>query len=222
MALHTRAQFADACGVNTNYINTYIGRGKIILSGEFIDDTILQNQDFLKKMQEKKAKKTAEPPPKTTPTPIEIVPEDPDFSLLTDKRSNKATPSKQTRSNHSGKYDLEQRKLEIEIEKREQEVEKLKTYNAKQAGELVPIDLVTQLVKVHNQSILSTQETTIEHVLIMFSGDFKLTDAQTADIRGKLKRLLNEGLDKAIENTKRSIISIVEEFSSVRGVGDHA
>lgn len=219
MALYTRAQFAKECGVSTNYINTYIGRKKVIPSGDFIDDEVLQNKEFKRKLQEKLASSgpvTSKEKPVTTRN---LEHKDPDLSKLNNTPERNRERNKE--NDYDDMFDLGQRKLKIEIEKREQEVEKLRIYNAKKAGELIPIDLVTQLVKVHNQSILTMQEITIESLLTIFSGDHKLTDAQTGDLRGKIKRLLNSGVEKAIQTTDKNLEKIVEEYSNARGIGDH-
>jgi len=53
MPLYTRKQFAELCDVTVNYLNVYIGRNKVILSGEYIDDSIPQNGYFLQKCLDK-------------------------------------------------------------------------------------------------------------------------------------------------------------------------
>src|SRR5688572_23421791 len=51
--LYKKKEFADLCGIPTNALAVYVQRNKVILSGDYVDDSIEQNRDFLKKRQEK-------------------------------------------------------------------------------------------------------------------------------------------------------------------------
>ena len=58
MALYTKIQFAELCGVSIQYINEYIKRQHLILSGDYIDNTIEPNISFQqKRLHKKKAEK---------------------------------------------------------------------------------------------------------------------------------------------------------------------
>ena len=69
MALYLRSQFADHCGIKRAYVTTYVGRGKIIMRGEYIDTDIRENREFMEQQLEKKAAKEAEAEAEASKTP---------------------------------------------------------------------------------------------------------------------------------------------------------
>ena len=79
MALYTKKQFAELCCVSSQYINEYLKRKHLVLSGDYIDDTIEPNLSFLKKRLDKKKAEMNRPLP-----PVEL-PKDFFDELMDDK-----------------------------------------------------------------------------------------------------------------------------------------
>jgi hypothetical protein len=52
MALHSKKEFAAICGLKTKNLAVYESRGKLVYTGESIDDGIEPNRSFLKKWTE--------------------------------------------------------------------------------------------------------------------------------------------------------------------------
>jgi len=65
MALHTKKQFADLCGITPGNLSNYASpkRRKVVYSGDYVEDTIEPNISFLKKCLHKKAEKNVPLPP---------------------------------------------------------------------------------------------------------------------------------------------------------------
>src|SRR4051812_3245402 len=71
MAFHTKKSFAEQCGMTSGNLSNNASRGKVIYSGELIDDTIEPNKSFLAKWSEKNRveKKPEVPTAATSPSP---------------------------------------------------------------------------------------------------------------------------------------------------------
>jgi hypothetical protein len=65
MALHTKKQFAKLCGITTKELSVYAGpkRRKVVYSGDYVDDTIQPNIDFLRTWLDKKKYEMNKPLP---------------------------------------------------------------------------------------------------------------------------------------------------------------
>lgn len=222
MALHTRNQFTEVCGLNPRLggdrgiIGKAIERGNIVLTAEgFIDDQEFKNVKFLEKYQLKAASRP----------PVETVEPNTDTSPLSDtKQPESKQPRKQ--SAYTPKIDGEAFKLDRELkvqelEKKAAETRLLHLKEQKQRGEVMPVDLVKQLFTTHSQSIITSQKDGIEQLLINITQEFRLSSEQLANLRGKMVVVLNNAVDKAGATTKRTMKTLVDDFTIKREVGEH-
>ena len=81
MALHTKKDFAELCGMTTKLLSVYASKNrcKVVYSGDYVDDKIEPNISFLRKWA---GKNKAE---KNTPLPPVELPEDFFDELMDDK-----------------------------------------------------------------------------------------------------------------------------------------
>lgn len=224
MAYLTKQEFAQKCGLTVSNLGNYIKRDKVKLSGEFVDDTLQINRDFLarrkellKKKQAKKVKKSSAngnglpnfvepdaPEPDTTPPNIDDDDEDEDDLETADK---------------DGLYEQKMR-AEIKRIKSVEELNRLKIQ--KQQGELIPSDLVKPLLSQLSLSISSGFKNAAEILITEISHKKKLTLEETADLRKRLINVTNDAVREGVLEAKRGASLIIETTKTTRGVGERA
>lgn len=228
MPLYTRAQFADLCKLNPDtsrpYLSTNIKRGKIILTSDgYIDDSDQVNQDFLKRCLDK-APASSEPIVKKNIEIVENTKIQAPAKIESTESSTNEQPQKdkkRTSSSEGGsKYELDIEKKELEIEKLRVDTRLQELKEEKIRGEVIPIALVKQLFSTHSQSIVTSQKDGIEFLLINIAKESVFTGDQLARLRGKMVEILNEATDKAVAATKRNMKSLIDEFSIKKEVGE--
>lgn len=208
MALHLKADFAKMCGLTTGNLTNYIKRGKVILSGDYVDDTIPVNKDFLGKRIDK-----AEPaPPKLhmlRPDPGE--PEIPDTGE--DDEGGEA-PGMENFFLLDKKYKAAQlKKVKVDTRLQELKEEKLR-------GELVPVELIKNLFRAYTQSIITANKDGIEELLINFSAEHRLRGDQLAALRGKVVGILNNSIDKSVAVAQKNLQAVINQVKVKRDVGE--
>lgn len=215
MGLHTRKQLAELIGLDYSdkndraKITMWIKRGNVIIDeNDLIDDTVSQNKYWIEKQSKLKKSNEVEKNP-------EVILQEPKENT---KKENKKSDKK---------LDWQQ-KLDLEIEKKALEIEKLKVDTRLQElkeekirGEVIPIAIVKTIVSTLSQAILTSQKDSIEAILINISKEARLSGDQLAGLRGKMVKDLNAGVDKAISIALRNLKALVEEFSIKKEVGEH-
>lgn len=222
MALHSRKQLAVICGLDYDKssdrgkIGMAITRGKIILSGDFIDDTISENARFIAVYQAKN--ENAEAIKEQVESNEDSVSKSPAY-----KQPEKKQPVPNVSAPKKGGdlFALDKLLKEQELEKKAAETRLLNLKESKIRGESMPTVLTQNLFMIHNQSVLTIQKDIIEDLFIEVAKEARLTGDQLARLRGKMTNTLNEGMVKAIAVTGKNIKSFMEEFSIKREVGEH-
>jgi len=208
MAFKSKKEFADACGMSTGNLSNYIKRLKVVLSGEFIDDTNPINIVFLEK--HKKSEETiqnVDAPPKIEPS-------------STQAQAPNVKPGK----NHEDarrSISLDNQIKQLEIEKKGEEITKLQLQNQKAQGDNIPTDLVREVFIRHSKSISSSFKSGVENLIIEFEKMANLTRVQTSKLRGDMINIINSSIENAVVESKKEIGNIVKEFSVKKGVGEH-
>ncbi len=198
MAHYTKKDFALLCGVKTNYLSNYIKRGKIILTGKFIDNKHPANAAFLQKYSEK-AKN------------IIVLP---DEKTKTDKEPDK------------GKMNLNQYGIDLEIKKADL-AKKLadKEYRQLQidkiTGNSIPVDLVQSMIYVLNKTFITVFKDGADSFLIEISKRKSISIHETAELKGLLIKIINLASQKTTIESKREMKIIVNNYSDQRAVGEH-
>ncbi|MCE3278006.1 MAG: hypothetical protein K0S44_197 [Bacteroidetes bacterium] len=211
MALHTKKQFAELCGLATNALAVYIKRQKITLTkDDKIDDSEEKNADFLKKRREKTGV--------VIPLKVEV-PEKKDASPTQDSsKKNKRTPA--SNGNLSG-YELDKELKQAELNKKIADTEHRQLQIEKLRGELIPTEIVKPLFIQHSESIKVAYNEASENLIVIISQKKQLSSVEVADLRKQLVSIVNKSVDAAIAATKKGIKNIVEEYSASKAVGEH-
>lgn len=209
MALHTKKDFATLCGLKTKDLSVYIKRKKVIVEGDFIDDKNNFNADFLLKFssREKKIVEIVTEPVKIVLPVVEI----------TEKNEKKPAKSRDKLS----AYELEREQKIWEIEKKEVDTRIALLKEAKMMGDSIPVDLVKGVVSQLSKAMISSFKDGADNFLIEISKRKGLSGTETAELHGALINIINQSSTNAIIESKKSIKSIVNEYSTKREVGEH-
>jgi hypothetical protein len=223
MALHTKKQFAELCGMKTGNLSNYEARGKVVYSGDYVDDTIEPNKTFLE-LRLASLSKTGpstkkEPPPAgekvTTSAPV----------VEKAKRPAPAAPKVEPPSESEGGqkgsiYQLTAQKLSSQIDKMSLEMDKLRLQNAKFLGEVVPAGLIKPCIIQHNQSILHQSKITIDKIVREIAKKKQFSADEVAELKKMYTAELNDMMKKATTVTIKALKSIIDDFAAKRSAGE--
>lgn len=212
MALHSKKQFADLCGIATNNLSVQIARGKVIVVNDLIDDTLEKNKSFFEKRASKK------PANSNQSASIEI-----NTSKITTESIVKPPQNlnELIAPSENQSYTESERQLKyLDTLKRAAEIEKLSLDVAKKKGEVIPSELVKPVFLQHNQSIITEFKNVTDEVIRMFAKKKSLSVNEVAEITGELTSCINNAMNKATTATVNAIDSIVNDFAEKKGVGE--
>lgn len=196
MARFTQKEFADECGVGTNYLSTYKRGGYINVSEDgTIDSEDPVNARFLEKRIGRAQRQKEEQQPKEAVDPI----------------TGGALPE----------YEESERLVKFwDSKKREKEVEKLQIEIDKKKGEVIPSELIIPLFLQHNKSIITSFNNVCNAILTEYAKKKDFNPDELSDMRGRMIASINEGIRDAQNLTKTVVKSIIEEYADKRGVGE--
>ena len=216
MALHTKKQFAQMCGMPTGRLSEYQSRGKVVYSGDYVDDTIQVNIDFFQKWSAKK---------KSGPESESEIPKEVASNVKTEyfaqtlqiaepipQKQKLGKINKPEQGYESRSDQLKNKNLEIKNRLLEQKIEKI-------LGETIPFDLVTQAgASAFRNGFIQVRDA-MEKRLTRWTSKF--TTQELADERKATLENLNEAIRIAIAEYKKSIAEIVAVNSNKKDIGEH-
>lgn len=224
MALYKKKEFAVMCGLTGGNLSNYIARGHVLLSGDYIDDGIEKNQFFLKKWQEKSTGRVMEAEQLTERVKEEKVevPKIPNVQPVNDPRTRapKIVPPKGDKD--SSYFDLDKERKMLDIQKQKLDIEKAQMALLKAHGQVIPTDLIKNLLAVHSKSITVSFKNACDALIIEISKKKGLDRNEVADIRKELITILNQAVTYSIALSKKDLKNIVQEYSIKKGVGEHS
>lgn len=186
--------------MNTRELAVYIKREKVFVTGDedLIDESIPQNASFMAKRAAKvtKEKKVKEKKAKVPPAEPAIDP-----AILETKRAQ---------------HELDQRKKQLEIDKLAKENAVLGINLDKRSGLLIPTDLVKTLFAQHSKAIIASFHQGVDNLLVEISSRAKFSREEMAALRGKVKEIINDSVDRSVEETQKSLTNMVSEHSDKR------
>jgi uncharacterized protein YcgL (UPF0745 family) len=194
MPLYTRVEFAKLCGIESGNLSNVIKRGNVVLSGEFIDDSIAVNRQFMQKRAQLLARKG--------------VPE------AVSKHDKVGKP------NLTDAHNLVDEKTQADIERIRTVTELNRLKIAKQEGENIPTELVMPLVAQFAHSMIGAFKNGMEAMLVEIGHKKKLTNAEMADLRKVLTATINRSAQEGVEDARKATGNIVNEFIEKRGKGE--
>jgi hypothetical protein len=213
MALYTRKDWGLMCGLSAGNLSNYIKRGKVLLTGELIDDSKPENEDFLKKFTEKKEEKYKDLGINTG----EISNEAP--------KSTKKEPVQRSKTTNEGEgeggFSLDRRLKAQELKKKEAETRLLNLKEEKIRGEHIPTELVRSIIIQQSQSFITAFKNGVEDFITIVAKAKGMNVNEVAEARGELTKVINLTANKAVEVAKKGIDNIVGEYAVKRDVGEH-
>lgn len=209
MALYTRSQFKKLCGLNNNSdITINIQRGKIVLSGEFIDDEIQPNRDFLRKRLEK-IKGNLEKETNLPPEPDVV------DSIRNSKTNTINLPD------YKSKYDIDTTKGKLINEKLQQEIALLQVKKQKAHGMVIPTDLVKNIFSQHTKTMLVEFNNAVDKIMSRIAKKYDLKNHELSEMRRSIIDDINISANRSVDESKSALANIVNQYSDHRGVGEH-
>lgn len=211
MALYKRKEFYQKCGVSKAYLTTYIGRGKVILTGKMIDDSLPENAYFMRVRLDKMEANGREEGSNILEKPSKP---------LTDKDVDGLEDSNLKDDKDGSLYKLTLEKKQLDIERAKEDIEIARLKKEKLSGDLIPTDLVKIVFATHSKSITINFHQAVENLLSQIAKQAGLERDQIAKIRGSLIGIINKGVKNAGVTSKKDLKNIVAEYSQKRGRGE--
>lgn len=219
MPLFSKKDFAELCFTNTSDLSNYIRRGHVVYDEEkeTIDSSDAKNAAFIVKRKQLQIQKTA----KSVVIPGADADE---LNSRTAKKKTEVTPKFDFPPEmlHSVKVSAEtDTKIKAAtLEKTENEIRLQQMKIEKQKGELIPTQLVKDLIAQHSKSITVSFRNGAENFLMDITKKAGLTIEQVAELRGKLVEIINIAVNDSIDTSISGLENIVEEYTQQRGVGE--
>lgn len=232
MSLFTKKEFGGLCGITTNVLAVYIKRGKVIASGELIDDSIPQNVAYLQNRQMRNAIRPVKPPkvvkapeyrdpvlpdpkPKPTPNPVPVPKPEP-------KPKPRPEIPDSVRKDAEDVFRLEKAQKTLQIDKTKTEIDILIDKREKQRGTLIPFDAVKIALGQHFRDMTLYIGQGIENLLAEVAHKAKLNLNDRTELHHSMERILNDSVDRAIDATNTNLRTMQKEYSLKKGVGEKA
>lgn len=205
MALYKKADFAKLCGLTTGNLTNYITRKQVIMVDGLIDDQESKNKLFLEKRKPREnTTETSNPPASSSEGHVSE----------TKKKGKKVETSDNTWA------ELEKKKLELEILKKTEEVEKLKNQNAKQQGDVIPYALIPPLFEQQARSFATNFRNGLELMLTKVQKMADLDRDQMAKLKTEQLEIINISINNSFDDMQKVVDKIAADFSQNKGVGE--
>jgi len=217
MPLHTKKQFADLCGIKTGDLSNYQKRGKVIYSGEYVDDSIEPNISFLKKALDKKNGQQTRVIVKeeTLPVTKELT----TLNILEPKIRTPKTPNvKPPKEKEVTGYNLANEKVALQIENLELKNREMEEKINTKLGNTIPKEPVVLSFQYINKNMCRNIKVGIENLITRYEKNF--TPAQFADIRAAIVKEINHAQINAVAESKKNIAEIILISSNKKEVGE--
>lgn len=133
-------------------------------------------------------------------------------------KSNSDAVAKDQKSDNI--YDLNTILKKKDIQKREQEVEKLRLQVAKLSGEMIPTEMAAQTIAQFSHEMMAASKIMMERTLLEWSKRKKFSRAEVAELKKLMINELNRMNETAVEEAKTSIADQVKELVETRGRGE--
>ena len=210
MALHSKKDFAETVGLKTNALAVYIKRKKIILSGDYIDDSLATNRDFI----EKRARVLLKNEVKGRPATRE--PQAP--NVKPPQTPKPPVPNVEEAEEEGGS--LFQKIERLKAAKLREEIELLKIKKHKLNAELIPTELVKPLFMQFSKSLTTAYQNELDSMLMEIAHKTKLSNKDRAYFKKRVIEVINQSNKEGVEDTKKNIKHIADQYAEVRGRGE--
>lgn len=222
MAFHSRQDFAKMCGIKTNELRMYIKRGKVIESGEYFNDQLPENIDFLNHRQlvmESKLIASAEGYVKPEPVAavkveVEVEKLKPVFvPKITEpvKRAQLIPVIKSAPELDGSVYGANLKKAQVSLSKVEIETKIKELEYEKLLGKNIPTEHVKVVITQLGKSFISNYKDGADSFLTEIGHRKKISSTDMAQLKLLLVEIINRSHEKAIEMAKAAVKNIIDE-----------
>jgi hypothetical protein len=232
MALHSKSDFAKLCGMKLSALSVYLGRGKVIPSGDYINDKLQVNKAF----QEKWAYKNLGIVPVQKIVPqifpsVEVKQNHVEVKINSEPIPNVKKPElnkKQRKPNTENSEflfvspinQMDMKIKEVELSRKEEDLEIAKLKRQKMAGEIIPVDLVKSVFSQLNKASQTAFKNAADDLLMEIQQVSGFGREKMAELRGKLVLLVNKAIEESCSIAIDSVDSIVDEYREIRQQGE--
>lgn len=210
MPLFTKSQFAKHCGKQNAHVSMAISRGRLVLSGDYIDSELPENKLVMEKWRASAgldSSDTTTPATKTTPTdPKNIA--DPVKPAPAAPTVTGPAPAKRSIS------ELEAEKKRAEIEWKKEKTKETALKNAKLRGELIPTNMVLDVVAMLGHSFQMQYEQGATAFVLDLVHKLKVSPEIEGEIKEKLVELINISHKKAVDEAKTGVKNVISAVSA--------
>lgn len=218
MALHSKKDFAEMCGLTTGNLSVYEARRKVVYSGDYIDDSIELNRLFLDKRRRLQAKKSPErpteppksdPPPPAPPKvekPAPTRPKPPRVVQLTDTGAGLIAEDAE-------KARLTNEKLQLANEFMRKRLEKL-------MGESIPTELVKAIIAQLGRSFPTEYRNLWDQTMADLAKKYNMSFEDEAKYRAIGIESINKFTERAVAEAGRELKNLIQQISEKREVGE--
>ena len=210
MALHKKSEFARYIGKPISYVSTNISRGNIILSGNYIDDSLEKNAAMVKKWRGKSGKTSST---KASKAPKVEKPKPP----APPSAPNVADPN----PIDSDAYEIEKQTKLAELRRKESAAMLNELRAAKMRGESIPTDLVMNVFSMLGQQFQHTYKDSSNAIISEIAHRAKLPPELVGEFRALLIQAINKAHETAILQTEKILKNIIDDsLASMENEGD--
>lgn len=234
MALVSRTEFAEICGVSTGYVNMYVKRKKItVLPTGQIDTENPLNIAFKrnlianrnkgvreKRIIEKKKVEIKESIEK------QIAEQYKDIVQTVEVFTPKETPKQRKQREKQNESDAEAlswdlRKKIADTLKAERSAEKEQLAVEKLMGNLMPVDMVEQITRVNTQDIFKSFENELVNLGSIYCDILAGGDRdKLAELIKKIRQKLEFVIQKTEKSSLQEIENVIQDYAEVRSRGE--
>jgi len=217
---YKQAELARVIGASSAAISKAVKNGELIRTGKLIDLANTHNYNRIREMHRNAMEQKAEQPQKKLTT--------------TTSAQNQLTPIRDNYPEHeapqldnvqfdddipTSKHALDIYQRKLTAQKTKEEVEKLRIQNAKANAEVIPTDLVQDVITRFNKNMITAFHNLAEQRISILAKKYKLSNADIASERGILIEQVNQASKEGIEISLKEVNVIADEYAAKRGVG---
>jgi len=206
MPLYTKKDFAKHCAKSPAHVSMAITRGKIILSGDYIDSNIPENKELMNKWRVAEGMEPIEDHPQKQHQPQPNVSDPMRATHDAPNVSDHKVPKSELAS-------LNKEKTRVEIEYKTEKAAETRLKNAKLRGELVPTNMVVDMFAMLGHQFQTQYEIGATELIMELCHKLKISSEIEGEIGEKLTELINISHEKAINDAKTSVKNIISAVS---------
>lgn len=200
MALYNKREFSVLCGIETKNLSVYISRKKVVLNeNDLIDDKNQINAAFIIKASAKIENKSVDP----------VV-----YEAKVIRNTPKNTEEQEEDNENLSIAALDRKKLELDIEKKQADLEKVVLSNSRAKGEVIPFGLIKPLITQNNQSLTTEFKNAADGIILEIAKKKDLSSIEVAELNGVLVSVINNAIRKATELSIKNLDIIIEDYKS--------